>query len=1538
MSADMSTDMLPFVLLQKSIKWSDDGKVSIEPYNPVPPHKENHPTYNQLKDLLDKFTDTPFTTLEKDFVFLAEGLKDDDKTIKTKIAKKVGVFKFLHDVAQKSGLHAKGVFGTSFIAVGTDKDKLSSYGKSKEHLDLGSLNIPSENLGFDKDKVNSFRQYFYFSRARSTDDIKAPGTMTDSIKIIPSEVSYILHNAENKNKNFLTQYEAKSFSLFLKNEWLLLYLLKNIKYLNAITEMQKRRLLKKIGYTNSNGSDVNYESEIPAHDTVIKYINSRGLDAYSKGLYEQEAIELWVQDHKRMNWLAKLRTCMNQKEVCTITACQKAKESILAALENNSTRTCLLNAYSTFKTNLNFESFLEALPAIDLPYQAYMRLMIPFEEDKSLLRLAHMIMPVNYSSHDVGKNNHYLKFNQGEYTLFMVVALEQDVLEKLDNEDELLKDYSQLLGIFSAISLELLTIPEISMLSNLTRTHSIKSAISAVMSRNGSHNIGSHVINRVVEVIDSTNVQAHGHFFRYLQQRLDFLAMISTQFSPSKSPQWFAKEVMRGFYIQEHLLNFIARSEGIKASDDQVDQNPILKTILKVNGKMLFLSGEKGSLDDDVQVALPGDIMGCHALYTILENFIRNSAKHGYATHPAKAELKPSVTIELKDNGKQQPNLPSVGSYAINLWDNWSHISTIIKPCKDNLELLKQCDFDLSHYNLIWPDDICNIEKLKKDLKSIFSDDSEINILYEYCPLPFREKLINDKDIKENISLLVKVFNGFIWNNSASLNFSNDSENEPEIKWLQALHYKTNFQRRRLNRLFIESLLPSLKKALPLVIDQSLQNSKFHDIETFVCDSPSRTCETQRQTIFIGLKKCLNENKYNEYVNNEYYRIVEDAYWNEMIQKIGDSNDKQIAEKVESLLQKYYSPLHWKINHKLENGLIDKKDGKLKQENWGLAEMKICAAFLYGCPYERIGDEGKENLGIVKAMPIMDFNEKDEPNPPYRLGYEFYITKPVDVVWVGALTTLPDLENHGIIEYHLQQSDSQNEQSLPSCQFFIIDEKALTGCKAIKNRALRSLAEWLEKSGNEACRRDFMTLIEELPVRFFLVTDNEKTKELIEKDEFFKKRIVLIDQDKFSQKMKSPIESKKFKLWLYIEWLKFLAKAQNKNMIYLSLEAEATRSEAVGQKIMPFHEELKRLHALLFSRRNETKEDEKRRYGAKNWPQEFTDIRKKINDKSIAIEKLVYNDDPININKKMEEQKAFQDSHLGELSYPIYKYLSTKYGIAEEQHVFSTLPKAYDQPKEMTNKNKSDEVSSEQTETSKDELLDNLWDDFLSIKSEPDNSKINTIAYIRHHSSEGIPHLYHEELTGNAAHFTQLLHFGNYIEETRCRLVENGLLRVAIADERVLDSPTRKAEHSKLVNAGLRFTNQFFNVTLFQDSDKKAGYVDISAKGSSEPLDILIVHQGILDKLDNDTLSKYPSEADDNRIGQIEQLLIKLKENIPFIIVTSGRGKPVNLPAGVKFIPFSQVEANILTKPHSKYTLTNTLTGLMVKSNNHSEG
>ena len=205
---------------------------------------------------------------------------------------------------------------------------------------------------------------------------------------------------------------------------------------------------------------------------------------------------------------------------------------------------------------------------------------------------------------------------------------------------------------------------------------SIKSAKAAIMSRNISHNLGSHVMAYMKHDLSSVEDMLNngvlkeacpsdgfpktainkkelpylvglGRFISYLQERQDYIATVSTDFIPYPSIVNFKDsiydELNPDYRFQRHdkweghkpaniLLENIAKSEGLsrKRLDGNLvqDENNIIIKYGEFDG--LNYEGNK-DYDKlrDWNFSLPGGIMGRQAIFSIVENVIRNAAKHG---------------------------------------------------------------------------------------------------------------------------------------------------------------------------------------------------------------------------------------------------------------------------------------------------------------------------------------------------------------------------------------------------------------------------------------------------------------------------------------------------------------------------------------------------------------------------------------------------------------------------------------------------------------------------------------------------------------------------------------------------------------------------------------------------------------------------------------------------------------------------------------------------------------------------------------------
>lgn len=219
----------------------------------------------------------------------------------------------------------------------------------------------------------------------------------------------------------------------------------------------------------------------------------------------------------------------------------------------------------------------------------------------------------------------------------------------------------------------------LSNLNVLLKRETVKSAKAAIMSRNMSHNLGSHVmfyikqrLESVEKILDSgalkNLIQASslddlekilkevhinsdtkqmpflvglGRFINYLQERQDYIATVATDYIPYKTTINFKDaiydELKPEMHARRHngdaagreaanlLLDYIAKSEGFEKSDD------IVLLFGKGDGTTFDGSGTPEDVPESLRnfnVSLPGGNLGRQAFFSIMENIIRNTAKH----------------------------------------------------------------------------------------------------------------------------------------------------------------------------------------------------------------------------------------------------------------------------------------------------------------------------------------------------------------------------------------------------------------------------------------------------------------------------------------------------------------------------------------------------------------------------------------------------------------------------------------------------------------------------------------------------------------------------------------------------------------------------------------------------------------------------------------------------------------------------------------------------------------------------------------------
>ena len=245
----------------------------------------------------------------------------------------------------------------------------------------------------------------------------------------------------------------------------------------------------------------------------------------------------------------------------------------------------------------------------------------------------------NYNCLD-NTNFYFIQSNSGEgivfednwkYVLYANIGIDSTKANK-DCINTFIQKFSQFLDRISIVIL-------LSIKDYQTRQKSNISAIAQVMARNMSHNIGSHVFSHLVgngayeKLSDKSVSELDSYiscyeeskkeeqsenadnyklvlFNKYLKNRMDYLSEVTFGVPNILTTKYMYSDVFKELDRVRILLNYISGIQGFKYT-----------FCLKRNGVVL-------KDENDIAIAFPSDVLGNQAFYNIIENIIRNTAKH----------------------------------------------------------------------------------------------------------------------------------------------------------------------------------------------------------------------------------------------------------------------------------------------------------------------------------------------------------------------------------------------------------------------------------------------------------------------------------------------------------------------------------------------------------------------------------------------------------------------------------------------------------------------------------------------------------------------------------------------------------------------------------------------------------------------------------------------------------------------------------------------------------------------------------------------
>jgi len=345
-------------------------------------------------------------------------------------------------------------------------------------------------------------------------------------------------------------------------------------------------------------------------------------------------------------------------------------------------------------------------------------------------------------------------------------------------------------------------------------TYASKAAISQVMARNMSHNIGSHVLSKLITIhqlmgilqpenkwqcqtdkefefknkvlieelhkiieqfkdacskkvdckaiedcfysINKTltkfefqtfsNYTYLERFFSYLKARMDYLADVTTNTPVIENIKGIYNDIVK-LFINNRVLN--DRISGIDDFKYEIivckpplnkDEHCVNHTTERCRNTVNVIDSSK-----DLPLSIPNDILGSHAFYTILENIIRNTAKHGNTPQEQNTEFK----IKIEEAGIHKvyntDSLYNEESKELD-WNEFYAISIF-----DNCDLSSDTLVDPGDYIV---DDVIKVDKYKERKICEFQEDGRKKIkLKKINKLVIDQNHILNKSILENNQL-----------------------------------------------------------------------------------------------------------------------------------------------------------------------------------------------------------------------------------------------------------------------------------------------------------------------------------------------------------------------------------------------------------------------------------------------------------------------------------------------------------------------------------------------------------------------------------------------------------------------------------------------------------------------------------------------------------------------------------------------------------------------------------------------------------------
>lgn len=1088
------------------------------------------------------------------------------------------------------------------------------------------------------------------------------------------------------------------------------------------------------------------------------------------------------------------------------------------------------------------------------------------------------------------------------------------------------------------------------------RLASAKSAIGSIMSRNGSHNIGSHVLAALSHNVGT--MPDDRVLYQYIQHRMDYIATATTEFPLWMQPTMFVATVMKEFLRQTHLLDYISGSEGLHAYKFQGplaggdQENTIRIHIRRINEEITnwenkgfwpigntditeFViypkdnnhniqkeSVQQPDFSKDVTVAIPGGVVGQHAFYTILENILRNAAKHEWSKSVKKVDWIRDELNSIRDELRKLKNT-NEGERDLYKSDDIPQRPKYLDLYVDFVD----CPIKSEVECRVWNDKLIDAEKISKATAYVVSKRIEI-----------RNQKNNDRaaDTSYYVGLVLDAYDVISAYNEIAAKQKDGNE---EDRW----------------GILSPVLLEKIKKTIEEV---------------------EKECEK------TGLSK-----------SNPEYNEKRLAVVKKLLEENGDGDVKKLEECLEEFFICYEVAAARCLKHsmmtKISESFIEDGTGQLRKENWGIAEMRISAGYLQCSEIDVIGGLSTKDSALSLIWPVLVTNDRTEE----CIGYRFKLQKPKELLVVvpeGVDSEKINKANLLLSDYGIEIMTRGKAASskglaysyalIDQVNFDVAEEKWLKLPLRVlaprnkvygrKNSNINVVAEYkgtfyeniegvLDKiiKSKEAARNEAMELLEDIyaswvghlrhergvPNESCLLVDVAGTakgagKSLITDSDLLR----FVFEHLFNSSTRGYLSTLKPRVEKNAEGkdeeiiqiqpvlagaLYSIVMLENRPLLPVSkLFSISTTERRIVQQLMALNDEVyyqseKQANKIIGNVNVDLTDETGIHYVDDKWIPYLRDISKwgsyvYLNQACRDIFNIP-NGDPQGV--KYADVRSFV-KYLTDVVLEQARAILSKY---EERIV--TLPTTFGVVDAESN------IGRAEIKWTYDNKLF-LSALFSSNRDEETMLKVKKGFCYWRHGTENVEEkkrslidksLYFEPLSGSQSYLGMLTALQRNVDmiESYCagkrvpvardvtRLMENAMLRILIFDER-----TKKfvSDH--------RFEKRFASIGIFaydENDSKEVEYL----KGSgtvSDDYEIVVIHQGIIDKL-------LPNHSQ----SDVASFLKKLKARCRYVVITTGRGTPANIPQTARVLPFSIIEGSLFKQYPEKMVLTDAIMNLL---------